>query len=491
MDTPASSTWHGRIGQRLNGFWGRLKGDLRRAPLADKYLKVFSSTRIEDRFTEIWRLNVWGNDESVSGSGSTLAATQSLREALPRLFEQFNIHSILDAPCGDYGWMREVLRAFPRALDYTGGDIVAPLVRELQAQHGREGVRFIATDITSTPLPRADLLICRDCLFHLSYRDTRAALANFVASGIPWLLTTTHRNEGAFGNRDIDTGDFRRIDLFAPPYNLPRDVAFRFEDWCAPEPPREMCLWSSEQIRHALDAFDLSAVVAGRRRPTPAPQTNERVRDLIFAHAPAGRGLQVLVVPSGEGDLASLLAAAGTTVSALDDAPVLPFRFDPARRRVHDCNQGLPFDAASFDVLASVDGIEMLENPTGFLREAGRVLRPGGLLVLATRNVDSLRSRKYALLRGYPRYFGPDTRMAKEFGRRHPVDMMFMYEACATLGFERTEVATNRVSGKTWWSERVRRRLQRRLPGYMRGVVPYYGEMVIYVLRFLRSPGSD
>ena len=483
MDTPQPGAWPGRLWRRLVGFWRRLRGDLSSAPLADKYLKVFSNTQIEDRFTEIWRLNVWGDEQSVSGSGSTLAATHSLREALPRLLDQFDIHSMLDAPCGDFGWMNDLLRSLPRSLDYTDGDIVAPLVQELQSRHGREGVRFTALDLTSTQLPRADILICRDCLFHLSYRDTRAVLANFVASGIPWLLTTTHRNESEFSNRDIDTGDFRRIDLFAPPYNLPRDVAFRFDDWFAPDPPREMCLWSSEQIRSALDAFEVSGAAVGRRRPTPAPHTHERMRDLIRTHGPAGCPLQVLDVPSGEGDLALLLSDAGMTVSALDDAPVLPFRFDPARRRVHDCNRGLPFDEASFDVIASVDGIEMLENPTGFLREAERVLRPSGLLVLATRNVDSLRSRKYALLRGHPRYFGPDTRMAKEFRRRHPVDMMFMHEACAVLGFEWTEVATNRLSGKTWWSECLRRRLQRHLPLYMRGVVPFYGEMVIYVLR--------
>jgi SAM-dependent methyltransferase len=203
----------------------------------------------------------------------------------------------------------------------------------------------------------------------------------------------------------------------------------------------------------------------------------------MLAHAPMGGRLQVLDVPSGEGDLAALLAAAGMNVTALDDAPVMPFRFDPAQRRVHDCNRGLPFEAATFDALVSVDGIEMLENPTGFLREAARVLRPGGLLVLAVRNVDSLRSRKYALLRGHPRYFGPDTRLAKEFGRRHPVDMMFMHEACGALGLEWVEVAANRVSGKTWWSERLRHRLQRHLPPYMREAVPFYGEMVIYAVR--------
>ena len=44
-------------------------------------------------------------------------------------------------------------------------------------------------DISSDRLPEGDLLICRDCLFHLSYKDTFAFLSNFVSSASLYLLT--------------------------------------------------------------------------------------------------------------------------------------------------------------------------------------------------------------------------------------------------------------------------------------------------------------
>jgi len=38
---------------------------------------------LSDRFTLIYRRNAWGSKESVSGSGSTLAMTTSIRFLLP------------------------------------------------------------------------------------------------------------------------------------------------------------------------------------------------------------------------------------------------------------------------------------------------------------------------------------------------------------------------------------------------------------------------
>lgn len=55
------------------------------------------------------------------------------------------------------------------------------------------------------------------------------------------------------------------------------------------------------------------------------------------------------------------------------------------------------FPDASFDVVAMIDVIEHLADPLGALREAARVLRPGGVLYLVTPDIDSLSAK---LLRG-------------------------------------------------------------------------------------------
>src|SRR4051812_27850000 len=59
-------------------------------------------------FSDIYRNNSWGDAESVSGRGSTLARTEVIRRSLPGLLESVGARSLLDAPCGDFNWMRHV-----------------------------------------------------------------------------------------------------------------------------------------------------------------------------------------------------------------------------------------------------------------------------------------------------------------------------------------------------------------------------------------------
>ncbi len=215
--------------------------------------KILEMETIEDRFTEIYKNNIWGNFESVSGNGSTLEGTQNLRTKLPELIKQFSIQTLFDAPCGDFNWMRLLLKTVN--INYIGGDIVLPLIEANQSNFKNEQTNFIHIDLTKDELPQAHLMICRDCLFHLSYQDTKLVLQNFINSNIKYLLTTTYIKSNNFINRDITTGDFRLIDLFSAPFNFDQDVLFRIDDTIPNEIPREMCLWSREQIIIALEKF--------------------------------------------------------------------------------------------------------------------------------------------------------------------------------------------------------------------------------------------
>ena len=227
-----------------------------------KEKRVFGHTNIEDRFTEIYKRNYWDHEESISGSASTLFYTENLRKNLPELFAKFSIKSVFDAPCGDFNWMRYVIKDYP--IDYIGGDIVLPLIKSNYEMHKTSNIQFVHIDLTKDQFPSANLMICRDCLFHLSYEDTKAVLKKFVESNIYYLLTSTHINSKNFANKDIKTGSFRHIDLFSAPFNFPQNVLYRIldwrepepEDWREPEPEREMCLWSREQIISALNTFN-------------------------------------------------------------------------------------------------------------------------------------------------------------------------------------------------------------------------------------------
>jgi hypothetical protein len=74
-------------------------------------------------------------------------------------------------------------------------------------------------NLCADPLPEADLIFTRDCLVHLSFADIAKAVANVKASGATWWLTTTF--PGCTQNRDIFTGDWRKVNLQLPPFNFP------------------------------------------------------------------------------------------------------------------------------------------------------------------------------------------------------------------------------------------------------------------------------
>lgn len=170
-------------------------------------------------FRYAYHHNLWSAADTPSGPGSTLSQTAVVANALPGLCQRYDVSSLLDVPCGSFNWMAGV--QLP-GVQYTGGDIVPEIVDEAARKHGTRSRRFVVLDLTRSPLPPADLLLCRDCLVHLSHRDIEAAIANIRKSDIEYVLTTTFTAESGF--RDIVTGDWRPINLEAPPFSFPRPV---------------------------------------------------------------------------------------------------------------------------------------------------------------------------------------------------------------------------------------------------------------------------
>src|SRR6201996_6168675 len=66
---------------------------------------AFAGLNLAQRFQRIHDSNLWGAAESISGLGSEIDATAALRAELPRLLARLGITSLLDAPCGDAGWI--------------------------------------------------------------------------------------------------------------------------------------------------------------------------------------------------------------------------------------------------------------------------------------------------------------------------------------------------------------------------------------------------
>jgi len=206
-----------------------------------------SAQTSQEIFTTCYRGKSWGDHESASGPGSTLEYTANLRRELPLLIRQRSVMRLLDAPCGDFHWMKTIRGELD--CEYIGGDIVAELVSANQAQYADTRTRFVQVDISKDPLPAADLWLCRDVLFHLSEREVFMAIHNFLRSGIPAMLTSSHPE--CRYNSDIPTGAFRPLNLCLAPYEFP-PPQIRIDDWIEGWPVRHMCLWQRSEVEQAM-----------------------------------------------------------------------------------------------------------------------------------------------------------------------------------------------------------------------------------------------
>jgi hypothetical protein len=193
---------------------------LKRQPALYQFVRLglyarLRSARRTSVFREVYRRNTWGDASSVSGPGSSLAATAALRDQLPQLLHTLGVTSLLDIPCGDLTWISQIDLA---GIRYLGADIV----EEIVAANRRRGLvagDFRRLDLIRDPLPRADAILCRDCLVHLSLRDAVRGLDNLIASGARYLLCTTF--PGAVANADTVTPYWRPLNLERAPFGLP------------------------------------------------------------------------------------------------------------------------------------------------------------------------------------------------------------------------------------------------------------------------------
>ncbi|MDY6981843.1 MAG: class I SAM-dependent methyltransferase [Pseudomonadota bacterium] len=64
--------------------------------------------------------------------------------------------------------------------------------------------------------------------------------------------------------------------------------------------------------------------------------------------------------------------------------------------------------ARSFDVITAIEVIEHVESPAGFLREARKLINPGGVMLVTTPNVECIQGRLRFLLQGKLRNFEDD-----------------------------------------------------------------------------------
>jgi len=208
----------------------------------------------EGIFTKIYQTDWWGSPESKSGTGSHLSRTETFRRELGAWLRENHVGSMLDAPCGDYNWIRHL--ELQAGFRYIGGDIVREMIEANRRRF--PDVAFAQLDIVSDPLPAVDAWLCRDALIHFPNTAARAVLERFAGSDIRYLLATTFPSVKE--NRDIAFGQYRPVNLLLAPFGLPapRHVLHDDEDPAG----RVVGVWSRDDVRNAVAQQSLAAIPA-------------------------------------------------------------------------------------------------------------------------------------------------------------------------------------------------------------------------------------
>ena len=218
-----------------------------------KYQEMLAKNDLKDRFSHVYDNNLWSSTESLSGEGSQVDYTEPLREWLVTNLPKLNVNIFVDAPCGDFNWMQLVLPHLD--IHYIGLDIVPSVIEKNNELYSSNNISFDIANICDDELPSCDVIMVRDCLFHLSFEDINKFFKNLASTNYKYLLTTTHLVKDNFVNSNISSGDFRLIDLFKPPFcfnksNVTEHVIDFPKGYSI---PREMILLKKEFVPTSLN----------------------------------------------------------------------------------------------------------------------------------------------------------------------------------------------------------------------------------------------
>lgn len=172
-------------------------------------------------FEHIAASNSWGSQETISGPGSDMAATETVRATLGRWIQEHNVKLFLDVPCGDANWQGSIPGL--ESIQYQGYDISHTAVENAQRKNQQRAfMRFEQFDLTGgVPSGKPDLFLLRDVIQHVPLDLGRAMLLNVKRTGVRWLAVTSWRGGTNF---NIAPGNFYANDVHQPPFNLPAPV---------------------------------------------------------------------------------------------------------------------------------------------------------------------------------------------------------------------------------------------------------------------------
>lgn len=184
-----------------------------------------STAAQKDRaYAIVYRFNVWGSDESRSGTGSDLWSPEARLAvtAIEAAIDRFDVGSILDCACGDANWIVPYFVSRRPEVAYCGIDIVPEVIKQNQVAF--PGLQFWTIDVAEAPLPTgADMIFSKETVNHMDLEDAKKAIQRFKDTGARLLLTNVHAGADNFLGADKACfTTYIKYDYERQPFNMTR-----------------------------------------------------------------------------------------------------------------------------------------------------------------------------------------------------------------------------------------------------------------------------
>jgi hypothetical protein len=197
--------------------------------ISDNIPRKFVYPPTMDYFKTIYHENLWKNDETISGDGSTLKCSYPYLSFLKEFVKTNNIKTILDLGCGDFNLMKHV--DF-KDVEYLGVDLVNELIEKNNINYGSINIKFINNKIHDYEFKdNYDLILCKDVLQHWSTQSVITFLS--VIKNYKYCLLINDYNNDEYYNKNFNVpildSEYTIVDLTADPYNVNGEYIFEWQ----------------------------------------------------------------------------------------------------------------------------------------------------------------------------------------------------------------------------------------------------------------------
>ncbi|WP_298282977.1 glycosyltransferase [Acidocella sp.] len=160
------------------------------------------------------------------GKGSYPANTTGYRSYVEKFIFENDVNSIVEIGCGNYAIFEKI---YCHDATYVGLDIIPELIEQNKRNFQRPGVSFQLMPEQAEGLPHADLLVIKSVLQHLDNQTIIAFRDQIIPKYRFCLITNSLNTQGHSTNMDIQSGDFRPLNLVEAPYLFSGTVVH--SDW--------------------------------------------------------------------------------------------------------------------------------------------------------------------------------------------------------------------------------------------------------------------